>query len=78
MDALAQSAQQRQMVAPGAVDAGERHHPLGIGDGLLARRRHERRAALGRPLPDVRDVLARQNRLPPLDELPCCSSTTAA
>ncbi len=59
-----------EVVAPGAVDAGERDHALGIDHGLLAHGRDERRAPLRLLLPHVRQIRTRENRLPPLDQPP--------
>ena len=69
MDALAQIRAVPEVVPPRAVDAGERHRPLGVDDSALAGRLYERGTAIRRELPDVRSVVAAQNRLPPLDEL---------
>ena len=58
-----------EVVAPGAVDARERDHALGIDHRLLAHSRDERRAALRLLLPDVRPIRTIENGLPPLDQL---------
>ena len=57
----------------------ERDRSLCVDDGLLAHRGYERSALFRRALPDIRARRHRVSIAPPsLDELACCSSTTAA
>src|SRR5260221_3754841 len=71
VDPFAEVGHEGQVVAPGAVDVRERHDDLGPTHGVRAGRADERFVAFALVAPDVRLLLAPEERLPsPVNEPP--------